>query len=247
MKTRSSVCVILCAIICATRGMAQRASAYPASSGGNCARAVLEGEVAAGQSFERVFRPGLSFKLEAIASGWIVRVLPVGAPRDLHDYAELATPPYQSVSPLSISTDFSFRAQDAAGWNPRRFHYAESAAVFTRMQQAYGPAMNGNAGASVELASLAATQPDAEFTLLDTRLVPGVADQVSMAAAVASHFSTTPHEIEQGNGREKLGRLTALRFRVSLAVPAAQRPLPGVQLDLRSCAIHPTMKTGRAS
>ena len=32
-----------------------------------------------------------------------------------HDYAELATPPYQSVSPLSISTDFSFRAQGRGG------------------------------------------------------------------------------------------------------------------------------------
>ena len=42
-----------------------------------------------------------------------------------HDYAELATPPYESVSPLLLSTDFSFRAQDAVAWNPRRFRYAD--------------------------------------------------------------------------------------------------------------------------
>ena len=50
-----------------------------------------------------------------------------------HDYAELATPPYESVSPLLLSTDFSFRAQDAVAWNPRRFRYADNSAEFQRL------------------------------------------------------------------------------------------------------------------
>ena len=66
---------------------------------------------------------GLEVMLEPLASGWILRVLPASGPRPAHDYAELATPPYRSVSPLLISTDYSFRAQDAVAWNPRRFRY----------------------------------------------------------------------------------------------------------------------------
>ena len=38
--------------------------------------------------------------------------------------------PTKSVTPLSISTDFAFRAQDAIGWNPRRFRFATSAAAY---------------------------------------------------------------------------------------------------------------------
>ncbi|HEY6374845.1 MAG TPA: hypothetical protein VIX90_04900, partial [Edaphobacter sp.] len=97
--------------------------AAPAGSKG-CVRGVLEGEVHAGEGFVRPIGNGLEVMLEPLASGWILRVLPVGVPRPAHDYAELATPPYQSVSPLLISTDFSFRAQDAVGWNPREFRFA---------------------------------------------------------------------------------------------------------------------------
>ena len=79
-----------------------------------------------------MFTPGLKFLLEPIASGWIVRVLAAAGRGEPHDYAELATPPYRSVTPLAISTDFSFRAQDAVGWNPRRFRYAANAAAFAK-------------------------------------------------------------------------------------------------------------------
>ena len=78
----------------------------------------------------------LKLLLQPIHSGWILRVVP-GVRRpdaDLAaltyaDYALLATPPYQSVTPLSLSTDFGFRAQDAAGWNPRRFRFATIAGI----------------------------------------------------------------------------------------------------------------------
>src|SRR5579871_6468917 len=105
--------------------MGQRGgSAWAASSTAKtatCTRAVMEGEVWAGQRFEKRIGNGLEVMLEPLESGWILRVLPVGAPRPEHDYAELASPPYRSVSPLLISTDFSFRAQDAVAWNPRHF------------------------------------------------------------------------------------------------------------------------------
>src|SRR6195952_3395502 len=109
-----------------------------------CSRAVLDGEVTAGQSFERVFVPGLRFLLEPIASGWIVRVLPVDGKRGPHDYAELATPPYASVTPLAIGTDFSFRSQDAVAWNPRHFRYAATPADFRNLLSLYQPSVTGD-------------------------------------------------------------------------------------------------------
>src|SRR5580698_3517284 len=102
-----------------------------------CRRAVLEGEVRAGDEYVRPMGNGLEVMLEPLASGWILRVLPVSGPRPAHDYAELATPPYESVSPLLIGTDFSFRAQDAVAWNPRQFRFAVDGQEFQQMLAAY--------------------------------------------------------------------------------------------------------------
>lgn len=67
-----------------------------------CLEEVFEGEVRAGQGFERLIGNGLEVILEARTSGWILRVLPANGPRPVHDYAELATPPYQSVSAFAL-------------------------------------------------------------------------------------------------------------------------------------------------
>src|SRR5471030_2820237 len=70
----------------------------------DCRRVVIEGDVKAGQGFEREFAPGLKFLQQPLpqGSGWIVRVLPVGQGWSGHDFAELATPPYRSVTPLAV-------------------------------------------------------------------------------------------------------------------------------------------------
>lgn len=62
-----------------------------------CSRAVVEGEVRAGQGFRRGFGGGLDLMLDPIASGWVVRVVPAEGPRPKEDYAEIATPPYRST------------------------------------------------------------------------------------------------------------------------------------------------------
>ena len=90
-----------------------------------------------GRILSRPIGNGLEVTLEPLPSGWILRVIPKGKPRPPHDYAELATPPYHSVSPLLISTDYSFRAQDALGWNPRRFRFAPDQRSFSRMLNVY--------------------------------------------------------------------------------------------------------------
>ncbi len=211
-----------------------------AASGGRtatCARAVVEGEVRAGQGFVKVFGNGLEVMLEPLESGWILRVLPVGVPRTEHDYAELASPPYRSVSPLLISTDFSFRAQDAVAWNPRHFRFAADKAMFAEMSQAYEE-YRSKPAAMNRLAELVVRASEGTIQILDAHLVPGTGDQAKMAAVVASHFNTTAHSLEQpANGQgTPLGKITWIRFRISLELPETFRADRGVVVEEHGCS-----------
>ena len=211
---------------------------------GACQRAVIEGEVRAGESFAKRIGGGLELRLEALSwgSGWLLRVLPVAGPKLTHDYAELATPPYASVSPLLLSTDFSFRAQDAVAWNPRRFRYAASAAEFGRIAGVYGRFSKTTpppAGIESELATVVSQASEGTLQILDARLAPGTANQARTAALVASHFETTAHTVEepaQGKGTP-LGKLTWVRFQISLDLPSGFKAAPGVRVENVSC--HP--------
>jgi hypothetical protein len=207
-----------------------------------CTRAVVEGEVRSGQGFEKTIGSGLEVMLQPLASGWILRVLPAGMPRPEHDYAELATPPYQSVSPLLISTDFSFRAQDAMAWNPRHFRFAADQHTFARMSEAYSEYRRAPMGAAQgRLAELVGRAPEGLLQILDAHFVPGTGDQARAAGAVASHFSTTAHSLEKpadGKGTP-LGKLTWIRFRINLELPEGFRAERGVVLDRYECSKPP--------
>ncbi len=185
----------------------------------------MEGELNAGKPYSQLLGGGLKLSFQPLPSGWILRVLPASGPIGEHDYAELATPPYQSVTPLAISTDFAFRAQDAIGWNPRRFHFATSAASFKRLEQAYlkfeAAGANPSGDVQAELSRQIAQTPEATFTILDSRLVGGTADQWQQAAVVASHFNSTAHTLvqEPDGSTSPLGRIVWLRFRLDLNLP----------------------------
>ena len=191
-----------------------------------CRVGVIEGELTAGREFTRPIGNGLRVWFQPIASGWILRVVPVSGPVGEHDYAELATPPYRSVTPLSLSTDFAFRAQDAVGWNPRRFRFATSATSFERLQAVYGRVMSAGATLQAALERELSTQiagfPEGKLTIVDAKLVPGMADQWKMAGAVASRFAETAHTFVQteAGSPSPLGRLVWVRFRVELELPA---------------------------
>lgn len=206
-----------------------------------CRTAVLEGELNAGQPLIRPIGGGVKVYFQPLPSGWILRVLPGSGPAGQHDYAELATPPYQSVTPLAISTDFAFRAQDAIGWNPRRFHFATTSASFRELEQAYlkyeAAGTTPAADIQAELARQIAQTSEGTLTILDSRLVGGTADQWQMAAAVASHFNSTAHTIvqEPNGSTSALGRIIWLRFRIELTLPSGFLPGPGIRLQLRPC------------
>jgi len=205
-------------LVCFTLIRSAELHAFPAQ----CRVGILEGEISAGQSFTRPIGNGLEAMLEALPSGWIIRVLPVNHPRPSHDYAELATPPYRSVSPLLLSTDYSFRAQDAAGWTPRRFRFETNQKSFAQLLGAYNEYKRTDSSSSQEaLARLVSQLPEGTLAILDIHFVPGTGDQVPAAAAVAQHLASTAHTLERPpDGRSSiLGRLTWMRFRMSLQLP----------------------------
>jgi len=190
-----------------------------------CRAEVLEAELRAGKEFRHPIGNGLDLWFQPIAAGWILRVIPAIGPAGEHDYAELATPPYESVSPLSLSTDFAFRAQDAVGWNPRRFKFATSANEFDQLNEVYQRFIHAGATPpaplQLELSDEVARASDGKLTILDARLVPGLADQGKMAASVAASFTTTAHTLVQPSDGKPgaLGELLWLRVRVELALP----------------------------
>lgn len=184
----------------------------------------LEGEVKQGESFRRPGPAGLDFLLEAIPSGWIVRMLDRTAPRGEFDYAGLATPPYMSPNPILISTDFSFRAQDAIGWNPRGFQYFRNHSDMERATAAYRdylsavgktPSPRSQSGL-MALLKLSSSAAPAKLEILDAHLVGGTNNQTAAAALVASRFLTTAHVVEAAPpGPHPLGQIRSLQFRVS--------------------------------
>jgi len=225
-----------------TAGVASGAAAQKGAVTGVCRVGVIEGEVKAGESFARPIGDGLEVRLEALSwgSGWLLRVVPIKGGMPKHDYAELATPPYESVSPLLLSTDFSFRAQDAVAWNPRRFRYADNQSDFQRlsdMYEQYRRSTPPSAKTEGELAVAVSKAPEGMLQILDARLIPGSANQAGTATTVATHFNSSAHTVEEppeGKGTA-LGKLTWVRFRVSLALRPGFHPDKGLKIEDHKC------------
>jgi hypothetical protein len=218
-------------------------SAPPKTAPSQCQAVTFEGEVRAGEAFRKEFTLGLEFFLEPLASGWIVRVLEMRGGKEVrgpHDWAEVATPPYRSVSPLLLSTDWAFRAQDAGAWNPREFRYVDKAGTFARLAKLEDEILSGNRKAEGEDAALVVALPEGSLKIENLTLVPGLRNQSSLAAAVASHWAQTPHEVVQGEPATALGRLVALRFRVRLDLPTGLKPSRDVGVQRFSCKLRPT-------
>jgi len=191
-----------------------------------CTVSTFEGEVSYGQTYRHVINGNLELVLDPLPSGWLLRVLPAGRPRPEHDYAELATPPYQSVTSLAVSTDFSFRAQDAIAWNPRNFRFAATSDAYSRLLMAYNSYIgaqdpSSRRAAEGRLTALVPQTQSGELRILDARIIAGTADQAGLAAMVASHLSETAHSVVTAHGEKisSLGRITWFRFRISLWLP----------------------------
>ena len=197
---------------------ARHASANP------CARLDFDGSVTVGQSFRKPIGNGLLLLLEAVPHGWVLRILPVVGPRPEQDFAEVATPPFHSVNPLLLTTDFGFRAQDVVGWNPRGFRFAATPGDFVEAQRAYHSVVSSTRPTheqDMAVTRVAMRALEGQITLLDAVLVPGTGNQTPGAALVSSHFATTPHQFTTPAqaGAMPLGQILSLRFHVSLSAP----------------------------
>ena len=205
----------------------------PASRAQGCSPQQVEGEVRQGQAWQHPISPTLDLKLEAVPAGWIIRVLPRSGPRPAHDAAELANPPYRSPTPILISTDFAFRAQDAIAWNPRTFRFFPTAAETVKAEALYQASLRDpeHPAAAADLYPLIATAPEATLRIVDAEIVGGTANQTAAAATVASHFEQTAHSVRTDVPPTPLGALLRLRFRINL--PAFTRNCRGAAQSSR--------------
>ncbi len=193
-----------------------------AACGQGCKPQVLEGEVQRGQAWQHAISPVLDLKVEAVPAGWMLRVLPHGGSRPPHDAAELANPPYRSPTPILVSTDFAFRAQDAIAWNPRTFRFFTTAGETAQGEAIYRATLRdpNDQAAAAKLYPLIAAAPEGTFQIVDAEIAGGTANQTAAAATVASHFEQTAHTVRTDTPPSPLGLLLRLNFRIT--VPALE-------------------------
>ncbi|MHB1021445.1 MAG: hypothetical protein ACYC46_10600 [Acidobacteriaceae bacterium] len=238
--------LLLVLVQSAVAAQAHRSHRPPKLPAAHCQKAFFEGNVSAGAAYAKSLGEGLEFLLDPVPSGWLIRVVPEGGQKPALDDAELATPPYKSVNPLLVTTDYSFRSQDVVGWNPRHFQFLTTRAEVKQATAAYHLYMEHaqQAGdprvqaAMQTLAALPEKSAQGNFQILDAHLVPGTANQAQAANLVVSHFTTTPHTLDQpADGKATpLGRVNWLRFRVALLLPADFLPVTALRASRFQCA-----------
>ena len=191
-----------------------------------CAPRILSGLVVRGQAFTAPVSPLLDFKLEAVPAGWIIRILPHAGPRPPHDAAELANPPYDSPTPLLLSTDFAFRAQDAVAWNPRNFRFFTTAEQLRVAEGAMRAIRHDpqHPAAGAALYPLLAEAAEAQLQIVDAEISGGTANQTAAAVTVATHFEQTAHQLRADLQPTPLGTILRVSFRLTVF---PQRLLPG--------------------
>ncbi len=230
-------------------------SASPPSA--QCQRLQFTGEVNAEHQWRAGFGEGWVFRVLPIVShakvdmsGWdlvVDRVHPAGYP----DALLLATPPYNSISEREIGTTYGLRAQDAIGWNPRRFHFLIRPAALREGQRAFlelnreRRLLGGSAPApsqamkqaTAELVALERHAATGEFRILDALIWPGAADPAPYAQNWALQSEKTPHTDESmmGNPPTPLGELDWMRFSITLWLPVGWKAPRRVAASPASC------------
>jgi hypothetical protein len=214
---------------------------------GQCRRLVIEGQVEAGHAWSQSFGQGWVFKLLPIKpgdqgySGWDLAVDRSGG-AGFPDALLLATPPYESINQREVGTTYGIRAQDAIGWNPRSFHFITNPSAFREAQKLYfnlrgksDPKRNDpkpklevdEAKRSEELKAVSKNLMDisthasaGQFRILDARLTPGTANALPYAQNWALQQRNTPHTIAATTSPTPFGKLEAIRFEITLWLPA---------------------------
>ena len=213
-----------------------------------CRRVVLEGEVSKGAEWKAALGEGWVFRLVPIAgfgySGWDLVVDRTGLEAGYPDALLLATPPYGSINEREIGTTFGLRAQDALGWEPRRFRFLNSAeelkrgrVLFRKVSRGDGPGDGGSQADAAELLRMVAHASPGEFEVGDAKLIEGTGDAKPFAQRWAENFKNVPHTIVQDeSGGRTEGEIRWVRFRVTLWLPKSFLPAAGVRSGMAKCS-----------
>lgn len=220
-----------------------------------CRKIVLTGEVSAGEQWKAAFGEGWVFRVAPIKpgkegySGWdlvVDREQSAGYP----DALLVATPPYYSISERELGTTFGLRAQDAIGWNPRRFHFLTDPDALRESQKQFR-ALGGTkiwteapvAGsreqeAEQRLLEINRKSSAGQLRILNARLTPGIADAAPFARKWALQSARTPHTIVPAAGAKAtpLGELNWMRFSVTLWLPAGWKAPQGLGASQATCS-----------
>jgi hypothetical protein len=139
-RTKTVARALAIVAICAGTSI-KRGSAAETPEALTCGKVVLNGEVSAGHEWKMAFGEGWAFRVVPIPKdktaaglgGWdlvVDREEPAGFP----DSVLVATPPYNLINPREVATSYGLRAQDAIGWNPRRFRFMTNRNAFRQAQ-----------------------------------------------------------------------------------------------------------------
>ena len=223
---------------------------YPslaATPQGQCMRLVMHGQVDAGHSWSQSFGQGWVFRVLPIKagapgySGWDLAVDREGG-AGFPDALLLATPPYESINQREVGTTFGIRAQDAIGWNPRSFRFLTDRSELRKAQKLYFTLrMKSDTNrrdqeatqqvdetkrsdelksVSKSLMEIAAHASGGQFRILDASLTPGTANALPYAQNWAFQQRNTPHTITVTDSPTPYGKLDAIRFEITLWLPA---------------------------
>ena len=227
-----------------------------------CRRVTLRGHVQAGDDWVQPFGQGWVFRLIPIKpgdhgySGWDLVVDLVGG-AGFPDALLLATPPYESINQREIGTTFGLRAQDAIGWNPRKFRFLTNPPELRKAQRLYFEIRGGqnldlldhdkrerNAGkvqtqdkasAFQSLMELVEHSAAGQFRIVNAALTPGTANPLPYAQNWALQQRDTPHTITDTNRATPFGKLDSLEFEITLWLPADWKAPKGLENSLAGC------------
>ena len=222
----------------------------------HCQQVELKGEVQAGSKWRAEIGQGWFFGLLPVASGtqgftgWDM-VVDNEPGAGFPDALLLATPPYGSLNEHEIATTFGLRAQDAAGWSPRSFHFltdatalAESRRLFPLLSHGHGmgesPTVSKAEGLAIQR-QLALNQKASrgELHIDEARIAPGTADAAGFAENWAWRFQQLPHLMENpaSDKATPSGELHWIRFTVRLWLPSGWRLPAGLKAKDGPCGV----------
>lgn len=242
---------VICVACLMTLGFSLFApGASAAALPGQCRQLVIRGQVNAGDEWNEPIGENWVFRLVPIKpedkgySGWDLVVDRTGG-TGFPDALLLATPPYDSINQREVGTTFGLRAQDAIGWNPRSFRFLTDPAEFQAAKKLYftlhsaqqagqrggkgiRPAPEAKSAESFNAASklltkIAVHSSAGQFRMLDAQIMPGTADALPFARSWALQQRNTPHTVKEATPPTPRGKLDAVRFEITLWLPAGWR------------------------